>query len=555
MVLAVLLCLWAVAPALAGGGSKTIFAYLYMGPNENSETAAARFKTQVQATGGRVDIVAPSWLNITNAAGDIKDLTSQDFVDWAHSNGIRVVPMVSKDFNSNYIQMILGSPAARTKLADDLMAKVDQYGYDGLNIDIEGAGLDQPGVFTAFAQDLAAKLHKKGKLASVAVMTKTGPNTPSWLGEYDYPILGSIMDYVIVMAYDQHWETSEPGPVAGLDWVTATMNYAVTAVAPEKLLLGVPFYGRNWKNGTSGGGISYNYAEELLNSSSAPLQWDDTAKTPYFTFIDSTGVKHDVWFDNAQSLAYKMQLADQLNLGGAAFWRLGFEDTAWWADLDLQLQGYNEPQQPPATDPNASDPANTDPTTPTDPGTPADPTPDPSQGNANLKDIKGHWAQADIEELVGEKVITGFPDGTFRPELPVTREQFVLMLNRALKLPDPEKKSGLADIPAGYKYASEIYAAKEAGIIHGYEDDTFRPNQTATRAEIAQMLAVALKLSIDSKPVQLFKDVPAGYWAAGSIQALSKAGISNGTGNGYYSPKAKTTRAQVARFLNQALKK
>lgn len=583
LVLALTMFISGIPAAIAADSPRIIFAYLYMGPNESADTAGEKFKAQVMATGGTVDIVAPNWLKITDGSGTILDRTSQGFIDWAHTRGLRVVPMIYKDFSSGYIQTALGNPELRSNLVNNLLSKVDRYGYDGLNIDLEGAGLEQPpGAFAAFVRDLANGLHSRGKIASIAVMPKTGPNTPSWLGEYDYPTLGKIMDYVIIMAYDQSWEGSPPGPVAGLDWVRRNMDYAVSVIDPQKVIMGAPLYGRRWKDGKGGGGISYYYAQQLVQENNGAVLWDDTAKTPHFTVRDSQGVTHEVWFENYSSLGYKMQLASELKVAGASFWRLGYEDTKWWPDLDLHLQGLaseddllkglpdsngNNPNPNPApnpgTDPTpgtgnpgAGNPPPGDQVPPSTPGTPDNKPPsEPVSrgGQANLRDINRHWAKNDIQALVAKKIITGFPDGTFKPELEVTREQLAIMLARALSLPSPEQKTGLTDIPADHKYADYIYAAKEAGIINGYDDGSFRPERKASRAEVAKMLTTALAIPTPVSERRVFKDVSTKYWAAQHVAALKAAGITNGFEDGTFRPQATTTRAQVAKFLNKAL--
>jgi spore germination protein YaaH len=546
LILALAIFISASPTAIAADSQRMIMAYLYMGPNESPQTAGEKFKTQVMATVGTVDIVAPNWLDVTDSAGTVVDTTNQSFIDWAHTQGIRVTPMVSKKFSSGYIQTVLASPALRTKLINNLLSKVDKYGYDGLNLDFEGAGLEPfPGALTAFVQELANGLHKRGKLATIAVMPKTGPNTPGWLGEYDYPALGKMVDYVIIMAYDQSWEGSPPGPVAGLDWVSRSMSYAVSAIDPQKVIMGAPLYGRRWKDDKGGRGVSYAYAQQLLTENNGTLLWNDSAKTPYFSVRDAQGVNQVVYFENQLSLQHKMDYAAELKVAGAAFWRLGFEDPSWWPDLDLHLQGLVVGEQPPADNPPVENP-------------PVDNPPSNSGGvsrgdEAVLRDISRHWAKNDIMALAAKKIITGFPDGTFKPELAVTREQLAIMLARALELRTPQQKSGLTEVPANYQYADYIYAAKSAGIINGYADQTFRPAQNATRAEAAKMLTTALALPATTSDLTAFKDVAVQHWAAPHIAALKTAGITNGFADGNFQPEATTTRAQVAKFLNQAL--
>lgn len=164
----------------------------------------------------------------------------------------------------------------------------------------------------------------------------------------------------------------------------------------------------------------------------------------------------------------------------------------------------------------------------------------------SFTDIKGHWAEEKIMEAVGKGMIEGFPDGTFRPNDSITRAQFSAILARALKLQEEENMAfaDLDKIPAWAK--SEIAKAVKAGIIQGYEDNTFRSDRNITRSEIAVMVARGLNLEEGDGSGLTFADtgkIPA--WAKGYVEAAVEKGVIQGRGNNMFVPGASATRAEA----------
>src|SRR5437867_12004658 len=155
------------------------------------------------------------------------------------------------------------------------------------------------------------------------------------------------------MAYDQHWSTSAPGPVAALPWVEVVAQYAAQDVGPDKVLLGVAFYGYDWPRRGHAVGVSMREAEHRAARSGARIQWDQDAHVPYFKTATRT-----VYFENARSIEHKLELATRHSLGGIAAWRLGQELPQVW---DV-VSAYGGPQHtnipaPPRVDLQRDQPA------------------------------------------------------------------------------------------------------------------------------------------------------------------------------------------------------
>jgi len=166
------------------------------------------------------------------------------------------------------------------------------------------------------------------------------------------------------------------------------------------------------------------------------------------------------------------------------------------------------------------------------------------------QDIKGHWAQRDITFLYNKKIVTGFEDGTFRPSDRVTRVQLAVMLVRAKGLPLGDAGKDFKDVPTAFWANKEITAARKAGIIGGYPDGTFGPARQVTRQEIAAMMARAFPLETGDEST--FKDID-NSWAKADIVKLAGAGIIGGYEDNTFRPVRTATRAEISAILARAL--
>lgn len=164
-----------------------------------------------------------------------------------------------------------------------------------------------------------------------------------------------------------------------------------------------------------------------------------------------------------------------------------------------------------------------------------------------------YWAYEEINYLAGRGIINGYEDGTFKPNNYVTRAQAVVMVVKALGLPLTYQSSVFSDVASDYWAKDYINTAIRNGIISGYSNGTFKPNNYVTRAQMASILAKAFRLTATSSV--RFSDVRNDYWARIEINKVVTAGIANGYSDGTYRPGNSTTRAQMAVFLSRALQR
>lgn len=238
------------------------------------------------------------------------------------------------NFDGQLVHALLANPKLRRAAVTNIARLVQDGGYAGVNIDFENVPPGDRDNYTAFVRELAAKLGRDGYQVTLSVPAKTWDDPGDvWSGAFDYRALGQLADAVMIMAYDEHWSGGPAGPVASLGWVKQVVEYAVQEIPPEKIRLGLAAYGYDWPADSWGGrAVTAEEAVALAARYGATIEWDAAAQSPHFTYWPGNYAR-EVWFENASSLAGKLDLVAQYRLGGIALWRLGFEDPEFWEVL------------------------------------------------------------------------------------------------------------------------------------------------------------------------------------------------------------------------------
>lgn len=287
---------------------------------------------QIQQVGS-FQTVSPSYFDIDSSGNLVVNSVSQELVDTMHQMGIKVVPMLSNHWDRTAGKLALQDPE---KLAKQIVQSINQYGLDGVNVDIENVTSSERDAYTQLVKSLR-ELLPADKEVSVAVAANPNGWTTGWHGSYDYAALGKYADYLMIMAYDESWEGSAPGPVASSSFVKKSIEYALKHVSADKIVLGVPFYGRIWSaDGTfNGNGVSLKTLNNILKDYNATITYSETHQSPKAEFTVKSGDKtytingkkltpgnYTVWFENDQSIQAKTQLIHQYDLKGMGSWSL-----------------------------------------------------------------------------------------------------------------------------------------------------------------------------------------------------------------------------------------
>lgn len=226
--------------------------------------------------------------------------------------------------------LLLSQKNLRKKIINQLVEASKTY--DGLQIDWELVPKDDDMIFYDFLKTLKKKLKGKTLSAAIPARVKTLEKDP-----YDYARLCEVCDKIIIMAYDQHWSTSAPGPVASSDWGKRIYDYAKTVIPPEKLVLGAPFYGRAWVNEDLGGKAWTNISVERIrreNKVSASDIKTDENGNKYFSLEKKRTITF--YFDDTESEIARLESYLDAGVTKVAFWRIGQENPELWDFLEIK---------------------------------------------------------------------------------------------------------------------------------------------------------------------------------------------------------------------------
>lgn len=269
--------------------------------------------------------------------GNVSGLIPTEQINYANENGMELLALITNNFSGSVAKTLLESSENRANLINNILNELQTYNYKGVNVDLEGVYGSNREHYTALMSELYNKLNPLGYIVTASVPAKTSDNPNfSWSAAYDYAQIAKYSDKIAIMTYDEHYPGGTPGPVASINWVQQVIDYALTVIPKEKILLGTAAYGYDWsESGTKAYSLSGLY--NLAANNNAEIKWDSISQTPYFNYTDSTGVYHSVWFENSTSLAYKLDIVNNMDLKGIAIWRLGLEDADYWTTIKTKL--------------------------------------------------------------------------------------------------------------------------------------------------------------------------------------------------------------------------
>lgn len=235
-----------------------------------------------------------------------------------------VTNIFDKGFSTEVLSVILASEELQERLIGNILSELTGKNYYGVNMDIEYIAPDDRERYNAFLERLTERLHNEGFIVMSALAPKISADQPGVLYEaHDYAEQGRIVDYVIIMTYEWGYTYGPPLAVSPINEVRRVLDYAVTEIPPEKILMGMPNYGYDWTlpfmRGTPAQSVSFTQAVDLALRYGVEIQFDEQAQTPYFYYTDN-GTQHVVWFDDPRSIDAKLQLIDDYRLAGASWW-------------------------------------------------------------------------------------------------------------------------------------------------------------------------------------------------------------------------------------------
>ena len=296
-------------------------------------SANQAMQTLISATKG-VNVIAPTWFMLTDNSGNYESLADKNYVDQAHAMGMKVWAVLDNFNKGDNVQseVLFASTAARKKLIASLMKDAQTYGFDGINLDVEGIKASAGPHYVQFIRELSVDCRKAGLVLSIDSYVPA-----SYSAFYNWAEQGRVADYVVMMGYDEHFAGGEAGSVASIGYERQGITDLLKQVPKEKLISAIPFYTRIWKedaSGTSSQSVGISSAKEWVETNQVELYWQEDLGQ-YYGELEKDGVNYEIWMEEERSLELKMQLIRDNGLAGVACWRLGLEPADVWDVVKL----------------------------------------------------------------------------------------------------------------------------------------------------------------------------------------------------------------------------
>ena len=297
-----------------------------------------------------INVISPTWYYLEDTEGGLTDNSSAEYVEAAHAAGKKVWPVIDNFNNTNFkcrsgTAEVLSSTEKRKIVIETVVSSLKECGADGLNVEFETLKEETGEDYAQFLKELSNVCHDRGLVLSVDNYV---PGADSI--HYNREVQGKVADFCVIMGYDEYFAgSSDAGPVASIDYVERGIQDTINEVEPSKVINGLPFYSRLWetKNGNilSTQALDMATAAEAFEKRGVSVTWDDAVGCNYGEY-EEDGALWRMWLEDRASLGVKLNVMKNYDLAGAAFWKLGMEDSSVWEEVS----GYAGINAAPAED-------------------------------------------------------------------------------------------------------------------------------------------------------------------------------------------------------------
>jgi len=292
-----------------------------------------------------LNVVSPTWFELVDDTGKIQGKATHEYIEWAHSRGYQIWALFSNGFEPDQTSEVLASAEKRFFMIQQLLAFAELYQLEGINIDFENVYTKDKENLVQFVKELTPIMHEQGLVVSIDVTPKS--SSEMWSVFLDRAALGKIVDYMIVMAYDEHWAASpKSGSVASLPWVENSITRILEedGVPPEKLILAMPLYTRIWSEATQEDGsvkvsskaVGMIRTDEIIAENKLEPKLDEASGQHYVEYVEE-GIKQRIWLEDELSIASRVNLVHKYNLAGVATWARSFQKPTIWPVIQETL--------------------------------------------------------------------------------------------------------------------------------------------------------------------------------------------------------------------------
>lgn len=267
------------------------------------------------------------------ADGEIIDLADETLIAATVGTGVKplmvLTPMdATGNFNDVEAGKLLSNPQARTRLARNILQTIQRKNLGGVDFDFEFIPAENRQDYVALIRETKALLAPSGYFVTAALAPKTSADQPGKLYQgHDYQQIGEIVDFALIMTYEWGYTYGPPMAVSPINQVRKVLDYAVTEIPREKILMGMPNYGYDWKlpfvkGESKAEKLSSEAAMQRAEYYDREIVYDQMSQAPYYTYTAPDGFKHIVWFEDERSIRAKLALVEEYNLAGVGYWNI-----------------------------------------------------------------------------------------------------------------------------------------------------------------------------------------------------------------------------------------
>ncbi len=283
--------------------------------------------TLLNSTKG-VNTISPTWFSVKDNQGNISSLADETYVQRAHNAGVEVWALCN-DFGADVdISVVLSHTKSRERLENKLLSMAIEYNLDGINIDFENIKEEGGEDFIQFIREMSVKCSNNGIVLSVDNYVPV-----SYREYYNYEEQGEVADYVVIMAYDEHYSGSEEaGSVSSVGFVRDAAEKIGEMVSKDRVIMALPFYTRLWelsKDGLSSAAYSMSGAQSILDDRGIEAAWNSETGQ-YYAEYQEDGSTFSIWLEEEKSIEEKLRTVTDSGISNVSFWRMGFEKTEVW---------------------------------------------------------------------------------------------------------------------------------------------------------------------------------------------------------------------------------
>jgi len=302
--------------------------------------------TSLQSHISDMNMVIPEWLFIDSASGKLFPQVDTAAYNLMKKNSVKILPILNNininthngNFDGGLLERVLLNPAKKEQLINDLVQFLQKYKLQGINIDFEEIKETSIEAMHVFQKELYNKLHQEGFLVTQNIMPEDE--------DFDTKELVKYNDYIFLMAYDQHWDQSVPGPISDQKWIEKETDEIAKSIPPGKLVLGMAAFGYDWPEGDEATPVTYQHALSTARAKNAPIDFDNDSYNCSYSYTGDDSVIHRVYFVDAGGNFNTIRFADQYGAAGVALWRLGSEDERIWKFYGRDLTNESLKTQP-----------------------------------------------------------------------------------------------------------------------------------------------------------------------------------------------------------------